>query len=354
MRQDRFYYYPSGDPLLDQPRTFSQQRKLTNMGLRSDVSYVKGVHNIKAGITFQHTLLTEDFQFGVTDPTANAVCLDPSGDPLSDATPLDPADCAALGAGFDVNPDFAPEVLPYDLTRGGTLFPFHGHADIKELAMYVQDTITTGPWSFNLGLRGDLYRGLLSRDDQVEPRLGIAYNIRPSNTVLRVSYARVLESPFNENLVLASTGTDPVITAVLGAAAPIRAGQRNEFHAGLQQALGKYLVIDGDYMWKYTHNAYDFGVLDDTPLFFPISWNNSKIQGYSVRVNLPNLHGVTAFTVLSGVSARFFPTDVGPGWRPGSRKRSRRSRLPHRPRPEVPANHPRAISAAPELALVIV
>ena len=283
MRQDRFYYYPSGDPLLDQPRTFSQQRKLTNMGLRSDVSYVKGVHNIKAGITFQHTLLTEDFQFGVTDPTANAVCLDPSGDPLSDATPTDPADCAALGAGFDVNPDFAPEVLPYDLTRGGTLFPFHGHADIKELAMYVQDTITTGPWSFNLGLRGDMYRGLLSRDDQVEPRLGIAYNIRPSNTVLRVSYARVLESPFNENLVLASTGTDPVITAVLGAAAPIRAGQRNEFHAGLQQALGKYLVIDGDYMWKYTHNAYDFGVLDDTPLFFPISWNNSKIQGYSVR-----------------------------------------------------------------------
>ena len=311
LRQDQFNYYPSGDPLLDQPRTFSQQRKLFNLGLRSDVSYVKGAHNIKAGAVFQHTLLTENFQFGVTDPAANAVCLDPNGDPLAEATRTDPADCAALGAGFDVNPDFVPEVLPYDLTRGGAPFPFHGHADIKEIALYAQDTITKGPWSLNLGLRGDLYRGVLSSDNQAEPRVGVAYNIRPSNTVLRVSYARVLESPFNENLILASTGTDPVIAAILGAAAPIRSGQRNEFHAGLQQAFGKHLLVDGDYMWKYTHNAYDFSVLDDTPLYFPIAWNNSKIQGYSVRLNVPNLHGLTAFTVLSSVSARFFPTALG-------------------------------------------
>src|SRR5262249_5706407 len=124
-------------------------------------------------------------------------------------------------------------------------------------------------------------------------------------------YARVLESPFNENLIIASTGNDPVITAILGPSAPIRSGQRNEFHGGFQQALGKYLVIDGDYMWKYTHNAYDFSVLGNTPLYFPIAWNNSKIQGYSVKLNMPNLHGLTAFTVLSGVSARFFPTDLG-------------------------------------------
>jgi hypothetical protein len=34
----------------------------------------------------------------------------------------------------------------------------------------------------------------------------IAYNIKPTNTVLRVSYARTMETPFNENLVLASNG----------------------------------------------------------------------------------------------------------------------------------------------------
>jgi Carboxypeptidase regulatory-like domain/TonB-dependent Receptor Plug Domain len=311
VRQDHFQYFPSADPLLDTPETFAQDRKLTNAGLRSDVSYVKGKHNIKAGGVFQHTFLDENFQFGVTDPTFNAVCVDPSGNPVAEPTPTNPTQCAALGAGFAANPSFAPEVLPYDLTRGGALFPFQGHGDVKEVGLYVQDTITLANWSINLGLRGDIYRGILSSDNQVEPRVGVAYNIKTSNTVLRASYARVLESPFNENLVISSTGTNPVITDLLGAAAPIRAGQRNEFHGGFQQALGKHLVVDGDYMWKYTHNAYDFSVLGNTPLYFPIAWNNSKIQGFSIKLNVPDYHGLTAFTTLSSVSARFFPTDLG-------------------------------------------
>ena len=81
--------------------------------------------------------------------------------------------------------------------------------------MYVQDTITKGSWNFNLGIRGDLYNGLTTAQ-QAEPRLGIAYNIKPSNTVLRVSYARTLETPFNENLVLSSIGcANPVLNPLL-------------------------------------------------------------------------------------------------------------------------------------------
>ena len=33
---------------------------------------MKGINNIKAGVVFQHTFLTEDDSFGVVDPTANA------------------------------------------------------------------------------------------------------------------------------------------------------------------------------------------------------------------------------------------------------------------------------------------
>jgi len=46
--------------------TLNQQRKLTNAGLRSDVSYVKGKHNLKAGATFSAYVLTENFNFGIT------------------------------------------------------------------------------------------------------------------------------------------------------------------------------------------------------------------------------------------------------------------------------------------------
>jgi len=79
----------------------------------------------------------------------------------------------------------------------------------------LQDTITKGNWSFNVGVRGDLYRGL-TKESQIEPRAGISYNIKPSNTVMRVSYARILETPFNENLVVASVAGNPLLDALFG------------------------------------------------------------------------------------------------------------------------------------------
>jgi hypothetical protein len=310
VRHDNFGYFSSANPFADLPETLNQSRQLTNLGLRTDLSYVKGINNLKAGITFEHTLLTEKFGFGVTDPGLNAVCLNTDGTADTNPTPTDPAQCTGT---LQPNPAFVPGLLAIDLTRGGTDFPFHGHGDIRQLAMYVQDAITKGNWTFNLGVRGDLYRGL-SRDAQIQPRLGLAYNIKPSNTVLRLSYARVMETPFNENLVFASqTTNDPVIGALFGAnsSAAIRPGARNEFHAGFQQAFAKFLVVDADYMWKYTHNGYDFSTLLNTPIFFPIAWHNSKIDGASVRVSMPEHHGLTAFVLMGHVNARFFPPQVG-------------------------------------------
>jgi hypothetical protein len=317
VRRDQFNYYPSADPFADfspdlQAQTITQDRKLTNAGLRGDISYVKGIHNIKAGITYQHTFLTENDTLGTVDPGFLALFnqLDPvTGAPLGGTTCLD-----ALG-----NPTGPPCTIlaSSDLTRGGSPFTFHGHTDVKEAALYIQDAITKGNWALNVGIRGDIYRGF-SKDAQAEPRVGIAYNIKPSNTVLRISYARTMESPFNENLIIASTGcNNPVVAFIVPppnipcVGGAIRPGWRNEFHAGLQQAIGKYLVVDGEYIWKYTHGAYDFGVVGASPIAFPIEWHNSKIPGYTLRVSVPNYHGFTALVVMSSVAARFFPPQVG-------------------------------------------
>jgi hypothetical protein len=305
VRRDQYNYYPSNNPFADlgpiNSETISQDRNLTNTGIRSDISYVKGIHNIKAGVTFQHTFLNEDDRFGIIDPNLLPSTTDDAGVPCFDsttntATPGTP--CAVL--------------LPIDLTRAGNLFTFRGHTDVKELALYVQDTITKGRWSFNLGLRGDLYRGLEARSE-AEPRLGIAYNIKPTNTVLRVSYARTMETPFNENLIVATTGCNVDVIAALIPCVPANSpvGFRNEFHAGFQQAFGRYLVVDAEYLWKYTHNAYDFSILGNTPITFPIVWNNSKIPGFALRASVPNFHGFTALVVMSSVAARYFPPQVG-------------------------------------------
>jgi hypothetical protein len=310
VRRDAYNYYPSGNPFADlgptnlQQETVAQYRTLTNAGARTSLSYVKGIHNIKAGIVYEHTFLTENDTVGIVDPTLlpSLGCPNPA---ISECTVL----------------------TPIDLTQGGSPYLFHGHADVKQLALYVQDTITWKDWSFNLGLRGDLYNGL-AKANQAEPRLGIAYNIKPSNTVLRISYARTLETPFNENLVLSSRGcldqvianlfaamgegcTDPTSGAVNMVPTTLAPGFRNEFHAGLQQAFGKHLVVDGEYIWKYTHNGYDFSVLGDTPITFPVEWNNSKIPGYAIRANVPNYHGFTALVVMSSVAARFFTPQLG-------------------------------------------
>jgi hypothetical protein len=355
VRRDAYNYYPSTDPFSDlgppslQRESVSQDRTLTNAGLRASISYVKGIHNIKAGITYEQTFLTEKDSLGIVDPTLNAPCLSISTETpaIGPAGVTSPTQCAALGfapndttnlnapanpANPNFNPSFAnqyplfnPVLLPFDLTRGGTLFStassFPLHTDVKELAIYVQDTITWKDWSFNLGIRGDKYNGLTTAG-QAEPRLGLAYNVKRTNTVLRVSYARTLESPFNENLVLSSIGcTNDVLNPLLGCSAsatnPIAPGFRNEFHAGLQQAFGKFFVLDGEYIWKYTHNAYDFSVLGNTPITFPIQWDRSKIPGFAIRGSVPNFHGLTALVVMSSVAARFFtPQVAGAGANP--------------------------------------
>jgi hypothetical protein len=336
----------------------AQNRTLTNAGLRSDLSYVKGINNIKAGATYEQTFLRENDMLGIVDPIFNAPCITAYSTPLSATgyVPVpgftDPSQCAGAGYQenvgvnaitgqstdplFPVNPNapntafypaFNPLLACYDLTRPtpfssqncpnstSGLYTFNGHTDVKELALYVRDAVTVGNWSLNLGIRGDLYNGITSAR-QAEPRLGVSYNVKKTNTILRVSYARTLESPFNENLVLSSIGcANPVLNPLLLCSSlatnPLSPGFRNEFHAGMEQAFGRYLVFSGEWISKYTHNGYDFSVLGNTPITFPIEWHNSKIPGYAGRVSVPNFHGFSALMVFSSVAARFFTPQIG-------------------------------------------
>ncbi|MEO7143608.1 MAG: TonB-dependent receptor, partial [Bryobacteraceae bacterium] len=311
LRQDQVSYYPSRDPFDDSPATLGQNRRLSNLGVRADLSYSKGIHNIKAGLQVSHEFLTEHFRLGVTDPAYNAPCVDSTGQPIGDPSQTGPGQCA--GAGDAPNQSFFPGLVPYDLSRSGSLFFFNGHTDVKEYGFYVQDQIKVGNFTINAGLRGDIYRGL-SADAAAEPRFGVSYLIKRTGTVLRASYSHTLETPYNENLILSSaTGIGGLGENVFGAQAahPLAPGRRNQYNAGLQQSLGKYFVVDGDYFWKYTDNAFDFDTLLNTPVTFPISWRKSKIDGVSARLSMPNFRGFSWFTVMGHTRARFFGPEVG-------------------------------------------
>src|ERR1700732_1217163 len=147
VRRDALNYHPSKNPFADlgpiQNSTVAQNRTLANVGLRSDVSYVKGIHNVKVGATYQQTFLTENFSLGIVSPFLNSPCLDTFGNPVAGFN--DPSQCAGAGLQPNTasNPNAASPFTPllgcYDFTRAtpsqndncanssSIPYPFHGH-----------------------------------------------------------------------------------------------------------------------------------------------------------------------------------------------------------------------------------
>jgi hypothetical protein len=316
VRSDHYNYYPSPNALADlgppnlQTSSISQARTLTNAGAHLDYTYVKGHQNLLAGVQYEQTFLNEYDRLGIVESTYNSPCTDSGGNPLPGFSA--PSQCN--GVTTLVNTGYLPVLAPYDLTRGGKSYAYSGHTDVKEGAVYIQDQVKLGPWTLNLGFRGDKYNGIATTA-QAEPRLGVSYNLKKSHTVLAASYARTLETPFNENLVLSSSGCSdavlsPLLSCSTGALSTLQPGFRNEFHVNFQQGFGRHLMAGGEYIWKYTHNAFDFSVLGNTPIYFPIDWHNSKIPGYALHANLTDFHHIAAYVVTSSVAARFFPPQV--------------------------------------------
>ena len=277
-RQDELRYYPSRDAFADQPATVRQSRRLTNTGIKTDYSIVHGKHNMKFGTQLSHTFLTESFSFGITDPNF-------------------------------VDPVATPGLAAFDLTAGGTRFNFRGHTDIKQYAFYAQDNYTLGNLTIQAGLRADIYRGLASASG-VQPRVGASYLFKPTNTVIRASYSRFFETPYNENLILSNSTGVGGLAGGFGAKT-LLPGTRNQYNLGFEQSLGKHFVVEAGYMWKYTRNAYDFDNLFNSPIAFPISWKQSKIDGLSARFTLTEWNGFSAYSVIGHTRARFFGPEIG-------------------------------------------
>ena len=282
-RRDDVDFFASRDPLADTPVSASQSRQLANSGFRTDLAYVKGRINFKTGVQFVNTGLQESFALSITHPDD-----------------------------FDGG---VPEALqPYVIGRPGYRpFLFQEKGRVHQLAWYAQNSYTLGNLVVNLGLRVDRYDGLLAKT-ALQPRGGFSYRLKKTGSILRASYSRTMETPYNENLLLSSsTGSGGLAAnAFFGfGTVPLKPGGRNQYNAGFQQAIGNYFVVEADYFWKFTRNAYDFGVLFNTPITFPVSWRKSNIDGVSVRISTREWRGLQAFTTLGSTRARFFPASTG-------------------------------------------
>lgn len=309
VRQDKVRYRPSDDIFSDSPAYLEQARRLTNAGMRTEFTYTRGQHNLVAGGEYKHTLLAEQFATGLTDPTYNSPCLGSDGAPSSDTTVHDPLKCASTG--LAPNAGYLPGLLSLDLTRGGSIYSFHGATDIKQLALFAQDFIRIGDLQLKLGLRYDKYNGMVSTHG-LQPRTGVTYAVSRIRTTFRGDYSRIFLTPYNENLIVAGSNGPGSPSASLGAedSNVLSTATRNQFNAGFTTDL-KRLSLSGEYLWKFTYGAYDFDVLLNSPLTFPTQFSKSKIDGGLVRVTLHPYQGFAGFFTISHTRSRLFGPQTG-------------------------------------------
>ena len=66
-----------------------------------------------------------------------------------------------------------------------------------------------------------------------------------------------------------------------------------------------------EYFWKFTDGAYDFDIILNTPLAFPVQFRQSRQDGGLVRITVPEYHGWQLYTTLSHTRSRLFGPELG-------------------------------------------
>jgi hypothetical protein len=287
-RLSHFELSPSAN---DTPVEALSDRSLNNYGLNVAVTWAPNAHNdVKVGGAVKRFPIDEHFGFGITDPTLN-----------------DPA-----------SPDYNPDLAPYDLTRGGTLFDFRGSRTGTYAAAYVQDNVRFGGLTANLGLRFD-HNDLPLTENQLQPRVGLAYYINGARTVLRATYNRVFVTPEYENILFGSSeqAASLVPPAVkdsreLGGGVLLNRSERqNAYTVGVQQGLGPRLRLDVDFWWRRATYPADQDQFLNTGIVFPITFSSGQHNGWDVRLDLAETHGVRGFASLGHTHAVYVPPPVG-------------------------------------------
>ncbi len=287
-RDNRLTLYSSP---FDTPVQADQNRSLENQGISLAVSKAAGIHELKAGLQAKRFPIKEQFSFLITDPGFN--------DPETDG--------------------YNPNLAPYDGTRGGSPFHFSGSSTGTYVAAFVQDNIRWNDLTVNAGVRFD-HNKLFESESQVQPRIGVAYFLKPTNTVFRASYNRMFITPEYENILLSSSPeanaiTPPAIqdSQQLGGGRLFNVSERHDvYNVGIQQGIGSKLRLDVSYWYRKVKNAADQDQFFNTGIVFPLNFESGTLQGWNGRLDLaPILGGLRGYISIGHVKAQYCNPFVG-------------------------------------------
>ena len=272
----------------DVPVTARLSRTLATLSTFNRVNWERGAHSIQAGIDFQHFPVSEDFSFGLTDPRVN-----------------DPLDL-----------EFNPNLVPYDLSRGGTRFRFRARDSGQMSTVFLRDQVKWRQLVLDLGLRYDRY-SMIVKAGELQPRIGLAYHLRPTSTVFRASYNRNFQTPPNENLLLANSPESALLAppevrrTLNGGVIPIQPQYQNVYEAGLQQDIAGLASLDAVYYHKNSVNPQDNDNFLNTGIIFPTSLAYSRVNGFEARLRVPEVRRLSGSLSLTHFRAIVTPPFTG-------------------------------------------
>ncbi len=272
----------------DTPVTAAQARHLSNVNVGSRFNALAGPHTLRVGVDVLHFPVSENFSFGLTDPRFN-----------------DPA-----------LPGFIPTLLAHDLSRGGQLFYFSDKDAGSMYSGFLQDNIKWKRFAFALGLRYDDYRFLVN-GHQLQPRVGLAFDIRETGTVLRASYNRTYQTPPNENLLLSNSDVSTVLVppnvrdTLGGALIRIRPERQNVYEVGVQQAVLAKVSVSGAFYHKDSRDMQDNDNFFNTGIIFPTSLKRLQVNGAEMRVVTTPIRGFSGTLSLTHYHAVVTPPFTG-------------------------------------------
>jgi hypothetical protein len=268
-----------GDGGPDFPFWSRQERSLDNQGLVTAYTQKDGDNTFKTGLQYVRYPIHESFAFAFTDSTQVA--------------PTDP-------------------LYPYSSAGGGNIFTFDDGITPTLASAYVQDDLKAGNWNLGLGLRFDNYHGRNFTEGQLQPRVGISYNIPSTATLFRIIYDRLMITPENEGLALSTS--QQVWTATSGLNTPVaqlRAELQDSYLVGVEQQLGKIAKVSLEYWWKDSTNAADNSQFLNTGVLFPIAAAKGRFHGLDLRLDVIPVNGWSGYLSAGTVRTIFYNPTVG-------------------------------------------
>jgi hypothetical protein len=231
----------------------------------ASVTHHRGKHVLKTGVEAARLSLHENFSFFVTDEEAGE-------------------DAGLSESALDHDEDDP--------------FEFAGSDTPNLFAFYAQDSIQFGRGvTVDFGVRADRSR-MLAAASQWSPRLGAAYHLPNSGTIVRASVDRFFQPPQAENLLLGSSEEARTLSPFVdetGGGEDLEPERQWATELGVNHTFAAGMRFDVSYWRRRVDNAGDPNVLFGTTIIVPNAIARGEADGVDVRLELPRRRGVSGY-----------------------------------------------------------